>query len=246
MDRRHSRNMFAVAMFCLFNASIVSAQTATNLKCSWCVDPGELSWNAVSWWTLDPSLRQGLTAQQDTLDALNGRLDALETAPQAELKAVVDSTDRVVGEVIGYSRNFLGFSGNTAIVLRDVDGVTFVVSIVNEPGATNPDRLWHLLGSQQASVWFTGANCTGTAYLLNRVGASFNDTSNTAILEDQHTSTVRFFIDTGAPLNNSSVPVLSRIALTRCEEGSATLNSNEVPMTELTPIPSFTPPFTIK
>jgi hypothetical protein len=48
MDRRHNRNLFVVAvagMFCWFNASMVSAQTATNLDCAWCVGPGEVGWS---------------------------------------------------------------------------------------------------------------------------------------------------------------------------------------------------------
>ena len=52
MDSLNIRNYLLVVvagMFCLLNASVVSAQTATNLKCNWCVGPGEISWNAVEW-----------------------------------------------------------------------------------------------------------------------------------------------------------------------------------------------------
>ncbi len=75
MDRKYIRNRLFVAtagMFCLLNTSVVCAQTATNLKCAWCVGPGELAWNTVGWFTLDPSLRQGLIAQQDKINAMQG------------------------------------------------------------------------------------------------------------------------------------------------------------------------------
>ena len=52
MDRLYIRSLSVVAvagMFCWLNASVGSAQTATNLKCNWCVGPGEVGWNAVGW-----------------------------------------------------------------------------------------------------------------------------------------------------------------------------------------------------
>jgi hypothetical protein len=80
MDRLY-RNYFVVAvagMFCLLNANIVSAQTATNLKCFWCVGPGEVGFNAVGWSSLSPLLRQGLTADANDVAALEARVAALE------------------------------------------------------------------------------------------------------------------------------------------------------------------------
>ena len=75
MDKIDIRSCLLVAaagLLCLLNTSVVSAQTATNLKCAWCVGPGELRWNTVGWFTLDPTLRQGLIAQQDKINAMQG------------------------------------------------------------------------------------------------------------------------------------------------------------------------------
>ena len=78
MDRLYIRNYLLVAvagMFCLFNASIVSAQTATDLNCSNCVGPGEVAPNSIQYRSLDANARGFLAAQANTVDGFNARLD---------------------------------------------------------------------------------------------------------------------------------------------------------------------------
>ena len=90
MDSLHIRNYLVgvvVGIFCLLNANIVSAQTATNVECFWCIGPGEVGQDAVFWGSLNPTVRN--------------RIIALEQRPPLR---VVDANGlRVGGHVLSVS-----------------------------------------------------------------------------------------------------------------------------------------------
>ena len=80
MNSQYIRNYLVVAvagMFCWLNTSVISAETATNLDCFWCVGPGEVGYDAVPWASLSPSLRQALQAQFDQINTLQQQVDDL-------------------------------------------------------------------------------------------------------------------------------------------------------------------------
>ncbi len=93
MDRQSERNFFVVAvagMFCLFNASVVSAQTATDLNCSNCVGPGEVAPDTVGWFSFSPSARNFLTNQANDVNGFDARVDALLEVVTAQADEIAD------------------------------------------------------------------------------------------------------------------------------------------------------------
>ena len=133
MDRRYKRNLFVVAVagaFCLFNASIVSAQTATDLNCSNCVGPGEVANNTVGWFKFSPSARNFLTNQANDVNGFDARVDALQARIE-ELEALVATLEaRIVPNLATYLR--IGtHNGQPAALFEGVN-----VMVVNGTGTT--------------------------------------------------------------------------------------------------------------
>ena len=171
MDRRQNRNLFVVAvagMFCWLSASVVSAQTATNLNCAWCVGPGEVAWNAVGWWTLDPSLRQGLTAQQNDIDVLK------QSAASPGVQVMVDGATVGTMVIISPPRVEVNLtSGGTALVSEAAGGLSGNQLIVLSPtgylfrmsGSTTDDPPLSVEGEiRRLSLLFDQIDCNGNRY----------------------------------------------------------------------------------
>ena len=81
MDRLYIRSYFVVAavgMFCLLSASVVLAQTATDLNCSNCVGPGEVANNTVTWTTIDQKQRNWFISTHGRVGDLEEQLDGVE------------------------------------------------------------------------------------------------------------------------------------------------------------------------
>ena len=98
MNGLNMRNYLVVVagVFCLLNASVASAQTATNLNCTWCVGPGEIGWGAVGFAVLDPEFREYVDSRanrfkvnnlEDEVAALTDEIAALQVAV-ADLQAI--------------------------------------------------------------------------------------------------------------------------------------------------------------
>ena len=81
MHKRTIRHYLMIAitgMFCWLNASVVMAQTATNLNCNWCVGPGEVANGAVRWPSLNAAVRGFLIDQANDVNAAVALVNAQE------------------------------------------------------------------------------------------------------------------------------------------------------------------------
>lgn len=172
MDRQNKRSFFVVtvaSMFCWFNASIVSAQTATNVECSWCIGRGEIGWNAVPWSALDPLVRQNLQAQQDDINALKQAsaapgipvvVDNVTVGgllhigpPVVEVNLTAGGTS-LVSEAVG------GFSGSLVTVMSPL-GYLFRMS-----GSTTDNPPLSVEGQiRRSALLFSQSNCSGSRYI---------------------------------------------------------------------------------
>ena len=70
LANRHCRG------FCWLNPSVVAAQTAANLNCSWCIGPGEAANNAVRWSSLNGEARIYLINQANDVNNAVALVDA--------------------------------------------------------------------------------------------------------------------------------------------------------------------------
>ena len=85
MDTQY-RNYVVVAIagvFCWLNAGVASAQTATDLNCSNCVNAGEVAPNSIAYGSLDANARNFLINQANTVQELGAEVDALEARVDA-------------------------------------------------------------------------------------------------------------------------------------------------------------------
>ena len=122
MDRLY-RNYFVVAvagMFCLLNASIVSAQTATDLNCS----------NCVGWFEFTPSVRGHLIAQVNSIDQNRSDVAALEARVVA-LEALVATLQAGIVPNLGTYLRIGTHNGQPAALFEAVN-----VMVVNGTGST--------------------------------------------------------------------------------------------------------------
>ena len=61
---------FRILMTLLAFSPLAVLAQASDVDCNGCVDNEDLSAGAVTWWTMNPSLRSGLTRQRNEIDSL--------------------------------------------------------------------------------------------------------------------------------------------------------------------------------
>jgi len=93
MDKLNIRHYFLVAVagvFCWLNASVVSAETATDVDCVRCVEAGELAYGSVGWYEVSFGFQRHMNNQAAdssnaiaAVTALVARVAALEAAVAA-------------------------------------------------------------------------------------------------------------------------------------------------------------------
>jgi hypothetical protein len=173
MDRKYKRNFFVVAvagMFCWFNASMVSAQTATDLNCSKCVGKGEVANNTVGWFNLDGAARTFLINQANTVNEFDARLAAASPAIQVRVDGAT------VGSLITLSPPFVEVnltSGGTALVQEAGSGWSGSQLVVLSPmeywfrvsGSTTSNPPDSVEGEvRRIALWFDQIDCNGNRY----------------------------------------------------------------------------------
>ena len=173
MDRRYKRNLFTVAVagvLCLLSTSIVSAQTATDLDCTWCVGKGEVANNTVGWFNLDGPARAFLINQANTVNGFDARLAAASPAIQVRVDGAT------VGSLITLSPPFVEVnltSGGTALIQEAGSGWSGSSLVVLSPmeyafrisGSTTSNPPNSVEGEiRRVALLFDQIDCNGNRY----------------------------------------------------------------------------------
>ncbi len=120
MGELYARNVCMVVvagMFCWLNASVVSAQTATDLTCSNCVGPGEVAPNAIAYSSFNGAARTYLVNQANQVAALAQAV--------ADLQAQVDGILLAPAPINAAGSEYVGISTATVMGNAGYAGMRF-------------------------------------------------------------------------------------------------------------------------
>ena len=128
---RHYLGITITGVFCWLNASVVSAQTATDLNCSLCVGPGEVANGAVRWPSLDAAARGFLINQANDVNTAVALVATLETQVAALQATVVTlqaslatAEATVAANTTSIASNATDITGNTSSITTNATGVS--------------------------------------------------------------------------------------------------------------------------
>ena len=141
MDGLNVRNYVVVAVagvLCLLLTSVVSAQTATNLNCTGCVNKGEVANNTVSWFNLDGVARGFLTNQANDVADVKSN----------QSPVVLDGNDVEIGQLVSIGENHIS--------IEVITQQGYLLTLAPNPGIGPANSVF--------SLFFTSSDCTGTAY----------------------------------------------------------------------------------